>query len=58
MENSDYPYHTLDTTTPWYEWLSYCETYHQLGFGKDPMIQRFMAFQRFLKQNEKESKKL
>jgi len=36
VENSDYPYHELDPTTPWYEWLMYCEICHQLNVPNQP----------------------
>lgn len=48
-ENSDYPYHELDPSTPWYEWLCYCEICHQLNAPGQPKLGRFMAYRRYLK---------
>lgn len=42
MENSDYPYHTLDYTTPWTEFLAYAEICHQLNVQDQPSVGRFM----------------
>lgn len=50
MENSDYPYHTLDPTTPWYEFLAYSEICHQLNVSGQPNIGRFLAYRRYLKE--------
>lgn len=50
MENSEeYPYHVLDPTTPWYEWLCYCEICHQLGVKDQPKWQRYAAYRNYLK---------
>ena len=50
MENSDdYPYHVLDPTTPWYEFLMYCEICKQLDAPGQPSIGRFNAYRRYLK---------
>jgi hypothetical protein len=49
VENSDYPYHILDSTTPWYEFLMYCETCHQLNVPRQPSVGRFYAYRRYLK---------
>ena len=49
MENSKYPYHVLDPTTPWYEWLCYCEICHQLDVKDQPKLGRYMAYRRYLK---------
>lgn len=49
MENSDYPYHVLDPTTPWYEWLCYCEICHQLQVPDQPKWQRYAAYRNYLK---------
>ena len=50
MENSKkYPYHELDPTTPWYEWLMYCEICHQLNVVGQPSLGRFAAYRRYLK---------
>jgi hypothetical protein len=42
-------YHALDETTPWYEWLMYCEICHQLNVPDQPHLGRFMAYRRYLK---------
>jgi hypothetical protein len=50
MENSkEYPYHELDPTTPWCEFLQYCEICHQLEVKDQPKIGRFQAYRRYLK---------
>ena len=50
MENSkEYPYHVLDPTTPWYEFLQYCEICHQLNVSDQPSVGRFNAYRRYLK---------
>lgn len=44
------PYHVLDPTTPWYEWISYCEACESLGpIPGQPSLGRFMAYRRYLK---------
>jgi len=50
VENSDYPYHELDPTTPWYEWLMYCEICHQLNIPNQPKWQRYAAYRNYLKE--------
>ena len=51
MENSrQYPYHVLDSTTPWYEFLMYCEICHQLDVPGQPKLGRYMAYRRYLKE--------
>ena len=50
MENSNYPYHELDPTTPWYEWLMYCEICHQLNVLGQPKWQRYAAYRNYLKE--------
>jgi len=45
-----YQYHVLDPTTPWYEWLSYCECCHQLNVKGQPHLGRFMRYRRYLKE--------
>ena len=45
----EYSYHVLDKTTPWYEWLCYCEICHQLNVPGQPSLGRYMAFRRYLK---------
>lgn len=42
-------YHELDPTTPWYEFLMYCEICHQLGVKDQPKLGRYMAYRRYLK---------
>lgn len=37
---------TLDETTPWYEFLSYCECCRSLGV--EPSVGRFVRYQRYL----------
>lgn len=37
----------LDPTTPWYEFLSYCEVCRSLGVN--PSVGRFMRYQAYLK---------
>jgi len=42
-ENSvDYPYHVLDSTTPWYEFLMYCEICHQLNVPDQPNMTKYL----------------
>lgn len=48
VENSKYPYHVLDPTTPWFEWLSYCECCASLGV--EPRLGRFMRYREYLKE--------
>jgi len=49
VENSNnYPYHVLDPTTPWFEWLSYCECC--LSLGVEPRLGRFMRYREYLKE--------
>ncbi len=43
----DPKYPALDPTTPWYWFNSYCESCQSLGVK--PSLQRFMAYQRYLK---------
>jgi hypothetical protein len=50
MENSDYPYHTLDYTTPWAEFLAYAEICHQLNVPNQPSVGRFMRYRNYLKE--------
>ena len=47
--NKEYPYHVLDSTTPWYEFLQYCEICYQLNVPGQPSIGRFQAYRRYLK---------
>lgn len=50
MEKSKYPYHILDSTTPWCEFLTYSEICHQLNVFDQPHIGRFLAYRRYLKE--------
>jgi len=36
-----------DSTSPWYEFVSYCRCSESLGIV--PSVQRFFAYQRYLK---------
>lgn len=45
----EYPYHVLDETTPWHDWICYCEICHQLDVPDQPSLRRFMSFRRYLK---------
>lgn len=42
-------YHVLDPTTPWYEFLMYCEICHQLGIEDQPSMNRYMRYRNYLK---------
>ena len=44
------PYSTLDPTTPWYEWLSYCECCYSLEVRGQPHLGRFMRYRSYLKE--------
>ena len=44
------PYQTLDPTTPWYEWLSYCECCESLQVPRQPHLGRFMRYRSYLKE--------
>ena len=50
MENSNFPYHVIDYTTCWAEWIAYCEICHQLGIKDQPSVQRFMRYNAYLKE--------
>jgi hypothetical protein len=39
---------TLDPTTPWFEFLSYCEVCYSLGVKDQPNIGRFMKYRNYL----------
>jgi len=43
-------YHVLDPTTPWYEWLCYCEICYQLGVEGQPSMVRYMRYRQYLKE--------
>ena len=47
--NQTFPYHVLDETTPWYEWIMYCEICHQLNVPGQPSVGRYHAYRRYLK---------
>ena len=40
----------LDPTTPWYEWISYCECCQSLEVKDQPKIGRFLAYRKYLKE--------
>jgi hypothetical protein len=48
--DSSYPYHVLDPTTPWYEWLCYCEICYQLDVPGQPSMVRYMRYRQYLKE--------
>lgn len=43
----------LDSTTPWYEFLSYCECCRSLGVT--PSVQRFLAYNSYYKRHGNKS---
>jgi hypothetical protein len=43
-------YHVLDPTTPWYEWLSYCECCYSLQVPGQPHLGRYMRYRNYLKE--------
>jgi hypothetical protein len=45
---SQYP--ALDPTTPWFEWLSYCECCASLLPPGQPSLRRFVAYRNYLKE--------
>ena len=49
QDNQTFPYHVLDETTPWYEWIMYCEICHQLQVPGQPHWQRYKSFSNYLK---------
>jgi hypothetical protein len=48
--NNNYLYHVLDSTTPWYEFLQYCEICHQLNVPGQPHVGRYMRYRSYLKE--------
>ena len=42
-------YHVIDYTTPWNEFIMYCEICHQLNVPGQPSLGRYMSFRRYLK---------
>lgn len=49
LENSNFPYHELDPTTPWHDWLCYCEICYQLRVVNQPSVGRFIRYRKYLK---------
>jgi hypothetical protein len=47
--NTD-PYHVLDETTPWFEWLSYFECCKSLQVPNQPNLTRFLRYRQYLKE--------
>lgn len=45
----DPKYPALDPTTPYYEFLCYCEICYQLNVPEQPSIGRFMKYRNYLK---------
>lgn len=45
---------SLDPTTPWYEFLSYCECCYSLGVS--PSVWRFIRYNQYFKNEFKETK--
>lgn len=48
--HKNYPYHVLDPTTPWYEWLCYSEICHQLDVPRQPNWNRYASYRNYLKE--------
>jgi hypothetical protein len=46
----EFPYHVYDPTTPWYEWLMYCEICYQLNVPGQPNWNRFTRYRHYLKE--------
>ena len=46
----DSRYSTLDSSTAWYEWLTYCEICHQLNVPGQPNITRFLRYRSYLRE--------
>jgi cell division protein FtsB len=55
VENSDYPYHVLDPTTPWYEWLCYSYWFHK-KWGLKPEVPMDEVYERLAALEDKVSK--
>ena len=47
---SEHPYHVLDGTTPWFEWLSYCEVCASLEPPGQPNLGKFLRYRQYLKE--------
>lgn len=55
MENSNYRYHVLDHTTPWFEFISYilcCES-----LNVEPKLSKFISYNRYYKSVLNKNKK-
>jgi hypothetical protein len=49
IQTTNHP--TLDTTTPWFDWLCYCEICESLGpIPGQPSLHRFMRYNAYLKE--------
>ena len=49
-KSEQFPYHVHDPTTPWYEWLMYCEICHQLDAPRQPNWNRYTRYRQYLKE--------
>lgn len=47
MDLKDYPYHVLDETTPWYEFLFYQQLC--VSLGREDRIGSFIRYHKYLK---------
>ena len=45
----DPKYPSLDPSTPWYFFISYCEACESLGVPNQPSITRFLSYRKYLK---------
>ena len=45
-------YHVLDSTTPWFEFLSYMEASESLSAPGHPSVTRFIRYHNYLKEIE------
>ncbi len=43
-------YHVYDETTPWYNFLQYCEICYQLNISGQPSITRYLRYRAYLKE--------
>lgn len=43
-------YHIIDHTTPWAEFLQYCEICYQLNVSGQPSVGRYMKYRQYLKE--------
>lgn len=50
QNKNDFPYHLIDYTTPWSEWIAYCEICHQLDVPGQPNLNRYMRYRQYLKE--------